>query len=450
VYSVIDSIPVTIELYNDSGSLWEGEQPEITVTNIRDFNDRPVDGVQMTDNGDGTYSYTIAAGDLTEDEDYEIRIDAASPANNARNFRIIEISPGPSIELIPIASPTTDQRPDFSWYTFPGASTYTIEIDTDPTFNTPLITTPTSDTTYTPLVDLPAGTIYWQVTSDNNPSPSVDSFVIQDADIPIIIAYTPDPTKETRPTLVWHAVSGASSYDIIIDDDPDPANPIVSESVSDTFYTPTADLPTGTIYWRVRSDLSNTYSEVDDFTILSDSIPLLYTFDGDSVADPRPIFRWEPVNNATYYRIQISTDPQFRGSTIRTPTSDTTYTPLIDLAEDTYYWRVSSDLDLALYSEVDSLMIVAGPGVEGKISKLSAPYLSVHPNPFKSVVYIHHNIAGNVELSVYDISGKLVKRLQQPLWTGKGSTGMPVASGKYYIAVKSKKQTLLKEVNVVR
>ncbi len=63
---------------------------------------------------------------------------------------------------------------------------------------------------------------------------------------PKLIAYTPDPTNNTMPTLTWFGMSGVSGYHIQIDNDDDFSSPIVDDSsVTESTYTPALPLPVG-------------------------------------------------------------------------------------------------------------------------------------------------------------------------------------------------------------
>ena len=73
---------------------------------------------------------------------------------------------------------------------------------------------------------------------------------------PVLISYTPDLTSDLTPGLEWKSVLGATDYKIQISDQSSFANLIVEAYTSDiTNYTPSSELPTGNIYWRVSSSL---------------------------------------------------------------------------------------------------------------------------------------------------------------------------------------------------
>jgi hypothetical protein len=346
--------------------------------------------------------------------------------------------------LIPVQSPTTNTKPTFLWYSVAGATAYTIQIDTTNLFTNPISSTPVSDTSYTPLLDLPITTIYWRVSAVPDVYSDIGSFIITDPNTPVLIPYSPDPTQERRPTLQWYSVSGASSYHILIDDNGDFSSVLISTPLADTVYTPLVDLPIGAIYWKVKSDLSDNYSVPDTFTILSDTIPLLYTFNGATITNRRPVFRWKPVTGATSYTINIDTTSTFTSPVISTPVGDTTYTPPVDLGIGKYFWRVSSNLSPSLFSMTDSLVIDTVTPVIVPVSKhLSVINLSAYPNPFVNTTKISYTLSKNadVTMAIFSMDGTLIRTLLGKntaghhviVWDGMDNYGQYVSPGVYFL-----------------
>jgi hypothetical protein len=313
------------------------------------------------------------------------------------------------VELIDIPV-STDRRPTFSWHPASGASTYTIVADTAGDFTNPLFVVPVSDTAYTPEIDLPYDTIYWKVSTDNNRFSSIAVCVIQDARIPFIIPFDPEFIFTRRPVFRWHPVDSASSYTIVADTNSQFNEPILSVPVNDTLYQPEANLPADTIYWKVKSDLVETYSTVSRFIIVADSIPLLDRFNGAHCTDNQPTFRWSTVENATSYTIQIDTVNTFSAPFIMVPVSDTTYTPAIKLSEGAYFWRVSSSRNPSLFSPPDSLVIrlsgITAPNSAkgGRPSSLGCAFSRSNGTLFLTVPRL--SLGGTV--SVYDLQGKKI------------------------------------------
>ena len=401
------------------------------------------DSLETSGGGGVRYDVTASmAGFVSESQ--EVRLTSNSP-NETADFDL-----GIRPVLIPIQSPTTNAKPTFLWYLVAGATTYTIQIDTTNTFTNPVISTPVNDTTYTPLIDLPIATIYWRVSAVPDLYSEISSFVITDPNTPVLIPYSPDPTQERRPILQWYSVAGASSYHILIDDNGDFSSVLISTPLADTVYTPLVDLPVGAIYWKVKSDLSDVYSVPDTFTILSDTIPLLYTFDGATVNNRRPVFKWKPVTGATSYTINIDTNSAFVSPVISTPVGDTTYTPLVDLGIDKYFWRVSSNLSPALFSMTDSLVIdTITPVIVPLTNHFNNTNLFIYPNPFINTTKICYTLpkTTNVTMAIFNMDGRLVRTLSGKntagqhcvIWDGMDNNGRKAGPGVYLLRLSAGK-----------
>ncbi len=105
---------------------------------------------------------------------------------------------------------------------------------------------------------------------------------------PTIIAYTPDPTTDPSPLLMWNAVSGANKYKIEIDTANTFATPyLMTDSTAayeDTSYQ-TASLEYNTIYWRVYAgnvDGWSPASTTDDFAVLGGPQYTTITLDAEA------------------------------------------------------------------------------------------------------------------------------------------------------------------------
>ncbi|OGU84858.1 MAG: hypothetical protein A2W11_12170 [Ignavibacteria bacterium RBG_16_35_7] len=84
-----------------------------------------------------------------------------------------------------------------------------------------------------------------------------------------------------------------------------------------------------------------------------------------------------------------------------------------------------------------------------------------YPNPFNPSTTIEYLIpeAGNVEVSIYDISGQLVKELSnniqnsgthRVIWDSKNNYGQNVASGNYFYQVKFNQTVLTKKLMYIK
>lgn len=270
--------------------------------------------------------------------------------------------------LIPYTpNPTYNHRPQVRWFSNKSITTYRLQIATSQSFGSPFISVPTSDTSYLPTVDLPFGTIWWRVGNDTSSSlwSTSSSISILDTTIPLIIPYSPDPTRNRKPKLLWHPVAGSTAYTIQISTVSGFTTPFISDAVSDTLYQVSSDLPFSIIYWRVKSSLNTQYSIPDTFLVVNDSIPLLIPVVPDTQYNRRPVFKWYHASGAPSYRIQIDTIGNFASPFISTLVTDSVYAPLADLPVGRIYWRVSSSASQSQFSAPDTFLVLINSSVQG-------------------------------------------------------------------------------------
>jgi hypothetical protein len=329
-----------------------------------------------------------------------------------------------TIVLIPVVpNPTYNQKPAFKWFSKKGVSVYRLEISSVPSFLSVIAAVPLSDTFYIPSASLPFGTVLWRVADDADTSmwSDVSSVTIQDTAVPILISYAPDPTRVRRPRLSWHHVTGATSFTVQVSSTASFASPFVSDGTADTFYTPGANLPIGSIFWHVKSNLKDQYSFVDTFLILNDSIPFLIPVYPDTQYIRKPVFRWHPGTGATLYRLQVDTVGDFAGPFISVPLSDTIDTPSVDLPYGRIFWRVNSNSLPNQYSTPDTFWVVYENSVLPR-SSLAIPYrLSVSLDPQKYGIRIGYVLDRPAVLSfqLFSITGRCIATL----WKGRSPAG---------------------------
>jgi hypothetical protein len=68
------------------------------------------------------------------------------------------------------------------------------------------------------------------------------------SNIPDLIPYTPDPTTNRKPKLMWYKVSSATAYILEVSQGSAFSNLLIIQQTTDTFFLPLTDFPLGTIY----------------------------------------------------------------------------------------------------------------------------------------------------------------------------------------------------------
>jgi hypothetical protein len=347
----------------------------------------------------------------------------ALSADSIRAHYLREV-PSPVVLIPCLPNPTYNQEPTFRWHSKSSISTYRLQISANQSFPGTIVSVPLSDTFYTPSANLASGTVFWRVSDDADTSiwSDMSSLTIQDTMVPILIPYVPDPTHVRRPVLCWHKVAGAASFTIQINSTPSFASPFISDVATDTFYAPGANLPVGSIFWHVKSNLKDQYSVPDTFVILNDSIPILIPVFPDTQYIRKPVLRWHPGTGATSYRLQVDTIGNFANPYISVPLSDTVDTPFVDLPYGKICWRVSTNSNSNLYSATDTFWISGPLSVVPGISRTHDHGLALSADLQKYGIRIGYSLAkpGVLSLQVFSTTGQCIATL----WKGACDAGM--------------------------
>ena len=186
------------------------------------------------------------------------------------------------------------------------------------------------------------------------------------------------PNGETvsgSPVLAWERSSATAKYDVDISTSPTFAT--ILDSVNGTVnhqWVPDEQLPTGTLYWRVRVDGTSEDYATAEFTHENVGAPT-QTGPADAAqleqpASP-PVLSWDPVPGAEEYEVQYGTDPNFVGQTSTATTESSSYTVGLQ-APGEYFWRVRGELAAGIFTEWSG-------GWSYHVEPLSTPVL-VSPN----------------------------------------------------------------------
>jgi len=117
----------------------------------------------------------------------------------------------------------------------------------------------------------------------------------------------------TTPTFDWNDVVGATSYDLLVDNNSDFSSPEVDETVSASDFTVAAkNLADGIYYWKVKvTSASGSYSETWSVNISTGGggTPAVPANLVTSIVDGEVYIDWDDSADATGYDIYISSDP---------------------------------------------------------------------------------------------------------------------------------------------
>jgi hypothetical protein len=248
--------------------------------------------------------------------------------------------------------------PSFYWDRVEGAANYRIQVDNDFEFGSPQISEPVDSPSYTPPGSLADGTWYWRVrTADGSARNSEYTEAIsftKSSPIPTPTFPINDVVINELPTFQWQPilypagdfpVMVAPRYHLMVDDDPNFSSPLIQVALDTTSYTANRSkkIEDGTYYWKVAmlvgTNQYGPYSEPASFY----KVYLTPTLSAASFG-PVPDLKWEPLDGAAYYQLQICRDPFFADCVESNVSTDLTHYVSRRAASSyppgVYYWRV--------------------------------------------------------------------------------------------------------------
>jgi len=239
---------------------------ELQVDNDADFSS-PV--VQIGISGQESHEYTLL-GDLAPNTKYYWRVRAWNVDSEYSGWSVVR-SFRTAVTPPVLVSPANDEellhnRPTFDWNDVAGATGYTLQISTSPSFSSLLFSVNTTASTYTRVTDLPANKdLYWRVRANavNGPSAWSDGYHFKTANppsIPVLLVPLQGALNVSlTPTLDWKdsAVPLGTTldhYQVQIATDSTFTSLVYNENTGLSEFTVPSNLdPNTKYYWRVRA-----------------------------------------------------------------------------------------------------------------------------------------------------------------------------------------------------
>jgi len=298
---------------------------------------------------------------------------------------------------------------------------------------------------------------------DDDPVDTAPPVIICPAGVQVELT-SPDGTPATHPVIAAF-LAGASASDNL-----DPA-PGITHDAPAIF-----SLGTTTVTFRA-TDASGNYAEcTSSVTVLDTTVPqIIVVLDKNVLWPPNHQFvtvcaqvtvsdngPWEPI----FWLVSItSNEPvkhgtgqpaqDIRGASFGTP----------DLCFDLRAERSGSS-DYRVYEIVYAARAGTGNPVYAtafvRVPHDMSPVLtSVHPNPFNPQATLEYTLweGGQIQLAIYDARGSLVRRLvdqnmpageHRVVWNGADQTGLPVASGIYFVRLSAGSQVDTRKIVLLK
>jgi len=326
--------------------------------------------------------------------------------------------------------------PLIDWSDVSGATSYNLQVATNPGFSTPVIDLSSlpSSQYQVPSGILQANTLYyWRVSASNSNGTSAwatawNFTTLASPNTPNLISPTNGSNILTlTPTLDWSDVSGALSYTVQVSTDTNFINLAVNQSgLTVSQYTVTSGALTGntTYYWRARAENgagSGPWSVRWYFRVVTlPPAPNLVAPPNNSTnQSPTVTLDWDSLASANTYRIQLATDSLFNSVVYDTSGVSRSYLqmrPGILLANVKYYWKVNATnlAGTGPWSVIWNFR-VNPTGLYQYTSSIPNEF-KLHynyPNPFNPITKIRFDIPKNtyVQIRIFDLTGKEIMKL---------------------------------------
>lgn len=279
-----------------------------------------------------------------------------------QSLTVDTVVPGVFTLKSPAVNAVINGAPQFSWNGSGGAKYYTVEIDevggdfnppqfTSPQFPQPKLTSTSFKSSFSAL-----GSYDWRVVAEDLAGNKTSSEIRKLTINPLkpaapTLTWPPHGYSDNDPnnqiTLKWAAPLYAESYILQVSKDSKFSKSdqfvVYDEPISTDSHALDV-LPHGVYYWRVQA--VNTISGVSSWSaVRSFTVDLELPLNKAIINDNTPELKWNPVDYAATYELQLSRNNKFNPLVVLTGAdsiSGTSYTISNSetLGEGVYYWRV--------------------------------------------------------------------------------------------------------------
>jgi hypothetical protein len=252
---------------------------------------------------------------------------------------------------------------------------------------------------------------------------------------------TPNQTSLAGlPVLSWNRVSSADSYDVQVSGSATFDNLLWSTATYNRRATPNIQLPAGQTHWRVRSRDDSGASQWSSASFSRSALSGPAAISPPNGAQLNPpeeaaLIAWQPINGATQYTLEVSTDSQFvNPGAIKTYTTQTSSYVVPDpVVATTYHWRVRASLGSGVVTEWSATQSYGMGGLEKPV--LVSPDNSAQAAPIRDVVLDWEPVLGahtyNLQIST-DRNFNTIDDARQGVVSTRYSPPVTLNNDQYY------------------
>jgi hypothetical protein len=285
--------------------------------------------------------------------------------------------------------------PTINWNASSGATSYQLQVSTNSSFSTTVVSQSEITGTSYGVTGLADGTTYyWRVnaTSAGGTSTYSASWSFTTSagggNLPAAPTLASPLNGATgispSPTFTWNASSGATSYQLQVSRSSSFSTIDISQSgITGTSYG-VAGLADGTTYyWRMNATNGASTSPYSDIWSLTTTIIPLAPVAAPALASPEdgatsisadPTLSWNAASGAISYQLQVSASASFRATVVNRGGISETWIRLSGLSRNTtHYWRVCANYGAGTgpYSSVRSFTtVIASPVAPNLLSPI--------------------------------------------------------------------------------
>jgi hypothetical protein len=222
----------------------------------------------------------------------------------------------------------------------------------------------------------------------------------------------------TSPKFQWFKGENAESYEIRVSQDSlfTKVNNLIS-NIPDTCALASELANNSSYFWSIREKKKSNYcnwTQPNKFTTLLSPPRLLFPSNDANDINIEVQLKWEEVEGAEYYHIQISPDSTFEQNIADKEEISFTFYDSPTLLPDTkYYWRMLgyNSINLSDWSSIGVFKTISTTNVEE--TSLNDIQFDIYPLPVNSFsrILISPNQPGVINLAVLDVFGNVLQTI---------------------------------------